>query len=163
MKRISVLFVAIFCLSMGVAKAQKVASMDYQNVLESMPEAKKLSDELDTFGNAKKAELQKQAETFQTEVEQYQKTAGTLTEAQRKAKEEDLGKKQQNLQQLQAKAQNDLGQKRETALKPMIDKLNAAVAKVAKANGYEFIIDASALIYKGGADATAQVKKELGL
>ena len=86
-----------------------------------------------------------------------------MTEAQRTAKEAELQKKQQNLQQLQQTAQNDLAQKRDAAVKPIIEKLNNAVTKVAKANGYEFVIDATALIYKGGADATPLVKKELGL
>lgn len=164
MKKISVLFVAVLLtLGMGLAKAQKLASMDYESVLALMPEAKKLSTDLDAFSKTKGDELNKQAMAFQTEVENYQKTGATLSEAQRKAKEEELGKKQQSLQQLQVTAQNDLAQRRETALKPIIDKLNAAVAKVAKANGYDFVVDASALIYKGGPDATPLVKKELGL
>ena len=164
MKKISVLFVAILLtLGMGVAKAQKIASMDYESVLSSMPEAKKLTTDLETFSKAKGDELNKQAVAFEAEVIAYQQTGATLTEAQRKAKEEELGKKQQNLQQLQATAQNDLAQRRETALKPIIDKINAAVEKVSKANSFDFVLDASALIYKGGADATPLVKKELGL
>ena len=164
MKKISVLFVAILLtLGMGVAKAQKIASMDYESVLASMPEAKKLTTDLEAFSKAKGDELNKQATAFEAEVKAYQQTGASLTEAQRKAKEEELGKKQQNLQQLQATAQNDLAQRRETALKPIIDKINATVEKVAKANSFDFILDASALIYKGGADATPLVKKELGL
>ena len=164
MKKISVLFVAILLtLGMGVAKAQKIASMDYESVLASMPEAKKLTTDLEAFSKAKGDELNKQATAFEAEVKAYQQTGATLTEAQRKAKEEELGKKQQNLQQLQATAQNDLAQRRETALKPIIDKINAAVEKVSKANSFDFVLDASALIYKGGADATPLVKKELGL
>jgi len=40
-----------------------------------------------------------------------------------------------------------------------------AVNKVAKANGYEYIMDVNSvgLVYKGGPDATAAVKKELNL
>jgi len=40
-----------------------------------------------------------------------------------------------------------------------------AVSKVAKANGWDFVFDTNTvgLIYRGGADATAAVKKELGL
>ena len=164
MKKISVLFVAILLtLGMGVAKAQKIASMDYESVLASMPEAKKLTTDLEAFSKAKGDELNKQATAFEAEVKAYQQTGASLTEAQRKAKEEELGKKQQNLQQLQATAQNDLAQRRETALKPIIDKINAAVEKVSKANSFDFVLDASALIYKGGADATPLVKKELGL
>lgn len=164
MKKLSVLFAAVMMFAtVGVAKAQKVASMDYEIVLAAMPETKKMTTDLDTFSKTKGEELQKQAEAFQKEVQQYQAEGAKLTEAQRTAKESELQKKQQNLQQLQNTAQNDLATRRDAAVKPIIEKLNKAVDKVAKANGYEFIIDASALIYKSGPDATPAVKKELGL
>ena len=164
MKKLSVLFAAVMMLvTAGAVNAQKVASMDYEAVLAAMPETKKMTTDLDTFSKTKGDELQKQAEAFQKEVQQYQADGAKLTEAQRTAKEGELQKKQQNLQQLQQTAQNDLAQRRDTAVKPIIDKLNNAVAKVAKANGFDFIIDSTALIYKGGPDATPLVKKELGL
>ena len=164
MKKLSVLFAAVMMLvTAGAVNAQKVASMDYEAVLAAMPETKKMTTDLDTFSKTKGDELQKQAEAFQKEVQQYQADGAKLTEAQRTAKEGELQKKQQNLQQLQQTAQNDLAQRRDAAVKPIIDKLNNAVSKVAKANGFDFIIDSTALIYKGGPDATPLVKKELGL
>ena len=164
MKKLSVLFAAVMMLvTAGAVNAQKVASMDYETVLAAMPETKKMTTDLDTFSKTKGDELQKQAEAFQKEVQQYQADGAKLTEAQRTAKEGELQKKQQNLQQLQPTEQNDLAQRRDAAVKPIIDKLNNAVAKVAKANGFDFIIDSTALIYKGGPDATPLVKKELGL
>ena len=164
MKKLSVLFAAVMMLiTAGAVNAQKVASMDYEAVLAAMPETKKMTTDLDTFSKTKGDELQKQAEAFQKEVQQYQADGAKLTEAQRTAKEGELQKKQQNLQQLQQTAQNDLAQRRDAAVKPIVDKLNNAVAKVAKANGFDFIIDSTVLIYKGGPDATPLVKKELGL
>ena len=164
MKKLSVLFATMMMLmTVGVAKAQKVASMDYEAVLAAMPETKKMTTDLDTFSKTKGDELNKQAEAFQKEVQAYQAEGAKMTEAQRTAKESELQKKQQNLQQLQQTAQQDLASRRDTAVKPIIEKLNNAVNKVAKANGFDFIIDATALIYKGGPDATPLVKKELGL
>ncbi len=164
MKKLSVLFAAVMMFAtVGVAKAQKVASIDYEQVLAAMPETKKMTTDLDTFSKTKGEELNKQAEAFQKEVKDYQEQGAKMTEAQRTAKETELQKKQQNLQALQQTAQNDLAQRRDAAVKPIIEKLNNAVTKVAKANGFEFVIDAPALIYKSGPDATPMVKKELGL
>ena len=164
MKKVSVLFAAVMMfVTVGMVNAQKVASMDYEAVLSAMPETKKMTTDLDTFSKTKGDELNKQAEAFQKEVQQYQADGAKLTEAQRNAKEAELQKKQQNLQQLQQTAQKDLATRRDTAVKPIIEKLNNAVNKVAKANGFDFIIDSTALIYKAGPDATALVKKELGL
>lgn len=164
MKKLSVLFAAVMMfMAVGTANAQKIASMDYEAVLAAMPETKKMTTDLDTFSKTKGDELQKQAEAFQKEIQQYQADAAKMTETQRNTKEADLQKKQQNLQQLQQTAQQDLAQRRDAAVKPIIDKLNNAVSKVAKANNFDFVIDSTALIYKGGADATPLVKKELGL
>lgn len=164
MKKLSVLFAAVMMfVTVGMVNAQKVASMDYEAVLSAMPETKKMTTDLDTFSKTKGDELNKQAEAFQKEVQQYQADAAKLTEAQRNAKEAELQKKQQNLQQLQQTAQKDLATRRDTLVKPIIEKLNNAVEKVAKANGFDFIIDSTALIYKAGPDATTLVKKELGL
>ncbi len=164
MKKLSVLFAAVMMfVAVGVAKAQKMASMEYETVLSLMPETKKMSADLDAFSKAKGDELGKQAQAFQAEVQKYQTEGAKMTEAQRTAKEQELQKKQQNLQQLQTTAQNDLQQKRDAGIKPIMDKLNNAISKVAKANGWDFIVDSSALIYKAGPDATSAVKKELGL
>lgn len=164
MKKLSVLFAAVMMfVTVGTVSAQKVASMDYEAVLSAMPETKKMTTDLDTFSKTKGDELNKQAEAFQKEVQQYQADGAKLTEAQRNAKEAELQKKQQNLQQLQQTAQKDLATRRDTLVKPIIEKLNNAVEKVAKANGFDFIIDSTALIYKAGPDATTLVKKELGL
>lgn len=112
MKKLSVLFAAVMMVSaVGVAKAQKVASMEYEAVLAAMPETKKMTTDLDAFNKIKSDELNKQAGAFEKEVEQYKADAAKMTEAQREAKEGELRKKQQNLQQLQQTAQNDLAQK----------------------------------------------------
>ena len=62
-------------------------------------------------------------------------------------------------------AQQDLAKRQNEAYAPIEKKVNDAVAKVAKANGWDFVFDTNTvgLVYKGGADATAAVKKELGL
>lgn len=164
MKKLSVLFAAVMMfLTVGVAKAQKLAALDYEQVLSVMPETKKVSTELDNFRKSKETEIKKLGDVWQADVQKYQAEAAKLTEAQRSAKETELTKTQQNLQQMATTAENDLMKKRETLLKPVVDKLNAAIEKAAKTNGWEFIIDSSALIYRGGTDATAAVKKELGL
>lgn len=166
MKQLSVLFsaVALFIASSAV-KAQKVAHLDVNAVLSLMPEKKKADEKLEAFSKAKGAEIEKQAQAWQAEVAKYQQGAAKLTEAQRKAKEDELTKKQQNIQGMQQAAQKDLAEKSEAEYAPIEKKFQEAVNKVAKANGWDYILDgnSSLFIYKAGPDATAAVKKELGL
>lgn len=164
MKKLSVLFAFVMMMvATGTAKAQKIAALDYQEVLSMMPETKKVSADLEAFSKGKEAELKKMGDTWQADVQKFENEAAKMTEAQRQTRQSELMKTQQNLQQVAVTAQQDLGKRRESLLKPVIDKLNAAIERAAKANGWDYIIDASALIYKAGPDATAAVKKELGI
>ena len=46
---------------------------------------------------------------------------------------------------------------------PLQNKMNAAIEKVAEANGFSYILQLEATLYAGGEDITKLVRKELGL
>lgn len=166
MKKLSVLFAAVaMFFAVGVAKAQKVASLDMMSVLNAMPEKKKADDQLQALTNVKSAELDKQKQALQAKFEQYQKEAATQKPEVNQQREAEIQKLQESLKGQAEAAQKDMYEKQDAAYAPIEKKLNDAIAKVAKANGWDFIFDANSqgLIYKGGPDATALVKKELGL
>lgn len=166
MKKLSVLFAAgMMVVSVGMAKAQKIATLDVLGVLNAMPEKKKADADLKTFLDAKQAEIKKKADAAQTKYQQYQTEAPKKTADENKAREEEMKKLADDIQQMQDKAQKDLQAKQEVAFGPIEKKLNDAVEKVSKANGYEYVMDANspAFLYKAGADATPAVKKELGI
>lgn len=166
MKKLSVLFAAVvMVVSVSMAKAQKLATVDLMGVLNAMPEKKKADTDIKTFLDAKQAEIKKKADAGQAKLKQYTEEAPKKTADENKARETELQKLQEEIAQMQEKAQKDLQAKQDVAFGPIEKKLNDAIEKVAKANGYEFIMDANsaALVYKSGADATAAVKKELGI
>lgn len=166
MKKLSVLFAAfMMVMSFGVAKAQKMATVDVTAILNMMPEKIKADEQLKAFSSSKQTELEKMATAFQTEVQKYQEGAAKLTPQQRQTKEAELTKTQQNIQQMQQTAQKDLAEKSDAAYGPIEKRLNDAITRAATANGWDFVFDSatSGLIYKSGPDATAAVKKELGL
>ena len=144
MKKSGLLFAfAMFLMSFGTVSAQKLATLDVAEILNLMPEKKKADQQLEAFSKTKQAETPK--------VNQE--------------REQELQKLQQNIQQMTQVAQQDLAKRQNEAYAPIEKKVNDAVAKVAKANGWDFVFDTNTvgLIYRGGADATAAVKKELGL
>lgn len=166
MKKLSVLFAAVvMLLSFGKAKAQKVASIDVAAILNAMPEKKKADDQLQALSTAKQNEIKKQAESAQALFTKYQAESAKQTAEVNKQREAELQKLQENLQQMSGAAQKDLADKTDAAYAPIEKKFNDALSRAAKANGWDFVFDSNnpALIYKGGADATAAVKKELGL
>lgn len=166
MKKLSVLFAAVMMVvSVGMAKAQKIATLDVAAILNAMPEKKKADTEITTFVNGKQAEIKKKAEAAQAKYELYTKEAATKSEAENKARGEEMQKLQQEMAQMEDKMRKDATAKQDLLFEPIEKKLMDVVTKVAKANGYEYIMDTNStgLVYKGGPDATAAVKKELGL
>ena len=166
MKKLSVLFAAVMMFfAVGVAKAQKIASLDVASVLNAMPEKKKTDEQLQALSASKQTEIKKQADAAQALFVKYQGESAKQTPEVNKQREAELQKLQENLQSLSQTAQKDLADKTDAAYAPIEKKFNDALAKAAKANGWDFVFDSNnpALIYKGGADATAAVKKELGL
>ncbi|SHM52288.1 OmpH family outer membrane protein [Chryseobacterium polytrichastri] len=166
MKKLSVLFAAVMMVvSVGMAKAQKIATLDVMGVLEAMPEKKKADADLKTFLDAKQAEIKKKADAGQAKLKQYTEEAPKKSADENKAREAELSKMNDEINQMQDKAQKDFVAKRDAAYEPVEKKLNDVVTKVAKANGYDYVMDAnsSAFVYKAGTDATPAVKKELGL
>ena len=97
--------------------------------------------------------------------QKYQEEAPKQTAEVNKTREAELQKMQADLQAKSAATQKDISDKTDTTFAPIEAKFNAAVSKVAQANGWDFVFDANnpSLIYKGGPDATPLVKKELGL
>lgn len=166
MKHLSVLFSAVLLFVASTAvKAQKIAHLDVNAILSIMPEKKAADQRLENLAKTKSAEIEKQAQAWQAEVAAYQQGAAKMTDAQKQAKEEELTKKQQNIQQLQQAAQKDIAEKQDVEYAPIEKKFSDAITKVAKANGWDYVLDANASIflYKAGTDATPAVKKELGL
>ena len=166
MKKLSVLFAAaMMVVSVGMAKAQKIATLDVIGVLNAMPEKKKADADLKTFLDAKQGEIKKKADAGQAKLKQYSEEAPKKTADENKAREAELAKMQEEIQQMNDKAQKDFVAKQDAAYEPIEKKLNEAVSKVAKASGYDYIMDAnsSAFVFKAGPDATPAVKKELGI
>ena len=161
MKRLSVLFAAVLMMvSFTVIKAQKLAHADIAGILTAMPEMKKANEQLEALGKTKQAELVKLQQALQDKAQAYQKAG-----KQDQAKEAEFQKEADNIQKMGQAAQKDVADKQETLYAPIDKKLNDAISAVAKAKGLEYVFDANGqgLVYKGGLDVTADIKKQLGL
>ena len=72
---------------------------------------------------------------------------------------------EQSIRQYQAQAQQDLAKKEAELLEPILTQAKDAVVKVAKAQGFDYVLDSTAgqgVILADGKDLLADVKKELG-
>ena len=70
-----------------------------------------------------------------------------------------------NIRQYQGNAQKDMQQKELDLLKPITEKAKAAILKVARAQGFDYVLDSSqggGVIMSDGKDLLADVKTDLG-
>ena len=104
---------------------------------------------------------------YQTKIDTYTKEAeaGTVTDAINETRTKEMQDMGGRIQQYQQNAEKELQQKELDLMKPLFEKAQAAIKKVAKEKGVNYVLDATSpgvvLFAEGGVDLMADVKKEL--
>lgn len=163
------LMIAALILSAASISAQnlKFGHINSQELLMAMPERDSAEVKLKKYAK----DLQDQIETLQVELnkkyQDYLQKKATLTDAIREMKEKELQDLQQRSQEFEQTAQQDYQKQQAEIMKPIIEKANAAISKVAKANGFIYVFDIStgtvAFFSDQSVDVLPLVKKELGI
>ncbi|MCU0423051.1 MAG: OmpH family outer membrane protein [Bacteroidia bacterium] len=151
----------------GSLNAQnKFAYIDFQELMQSMPEYKKANTYMEAYGDTLQGIMVKMEEEYQKKINDYQKNPN-MSEAIRNLKEKEIRDLQSRIQDFQETAQTDARKKQEELLKPIIEKAKNAIASVAKENGYTYVFDSSPgsnILYKpDGDNIMAAVKKKMGI
>ncbi|MDG2397321.1 MAG: OmpH family outer membrane protein [Flavobacteriaceae bacterium] len=167
MKLKSIFLIAlIMLLPLGVAVAQsKVAHIDTQKLISEMPEVIAKQKELAQLEKTYSTEIENTYKEFQTKAQSYAAEAENQTEVTNQARQKELETMQQNIQSYRQTASEDLQKKQVEMMKPLYEKAKNAIEKIAKAQGYDYVLDSSAggsVIMAEGKDLMAEVKSELG-
>lgn len=169
MKQFKTLLVAVVLLlgatSMVNAQA-KVAHIDTQKLIADMPEMKSAQNQLQKLQKTYEGDIQTMATELQNKMKQYQAEAATKTDEENGKRAQEVQGMRDNILKYEQNAQQEMGKKQEDLIKPIMEKARLAIQKVARTNGYQYVIDAttgSGLILADGPDLMADVKKELGM
>lgn len=164
-----VIIASAFMLASSFAFAQqKIGYVNSEELILSMPEAKKADADINTFAKTYQDQLTKLQSELETKYKAYEAAAKakTLSEAMRDVKEKELNDLQNSIQTTQQNAEEKIANKRKEALGPITEKADKAIQEVAKEKGYSFILDASAgsIIYATPADNILKdVQAKLGI
>jgi outer membrane protein len=154
---VALLFVTNFAISQS-----KVAHVDSQQLLDTMPSRELALKEIKDIEEEFKTELQ-------TMYEEYEKTRAKL-EAERsslsptiiKSRETNLMGLGQRIQEREQTIQNELQIRAQELNQPIFERVKQAVDIVADRKKLNYVIDGSNMLYtKGGMDITAEVIVEL--
>ena len=148
------------------AGAQKMAHINLDSLLRSMPE----SDSARKVGQAHYTMLENTIEAMQKEYQQkvtdYQKAGPGMTEIVKQTKQQEIQDLGQRIQSFQTSAQTDLQRFNDSITRPIITKARKAVNEVAKAGGYRYVFDTSSGVVLYGDpsdDIYAMVANKLGI
>ena len=158
----AILFVGATSFTMAQSK---IAHINTNELIEAMPQMKTAKTELEKLSKTYEAEIQKMATEYQNKIKQYQAEVDTKTEEENAKRAEEVQTIEQSIRQYQANAQEDIQKKQEELMKPIFEKAKAAIQKVAKAQGFQYVLDStqgSGVLLAYGKDLMADVKKELG-
>lgn len=169
MKKITYSLIIAGAMATGSVHAQKslkVAHINSGEVLGLMPERKKAAEDGEKFAKELEKQLQMMMAEYQKKVEAYQKDEPSLSGALKETRIEEIKSLETRIQTFQKKAQEDLANKEQELLKPIVDKAKKAIEQVATENNYDYVLDTSTgafLYWKSTDDILPMVKKKLGI
>lgn len=146
--------------------AQKFGHINTAELLEAHPDIKAADSELEGLQMQFSKTIQGKVETLRAEYADLQSREQEIAPKDLQAEVQKLQEKEVALQQEEQDLQSQLMKKREELYQPILDKINAAIEELAKAEGYTYIFDASqgSLLYSDSTlDLSDKVKATLGL
>jgi outer membrane protein len=167
-KLLKVALIAVCIVFAGnLAKAQsKIGYVAVDQIVDQMPETKAAITTITAYQKQFVDELTKMNNALQSAGQAYQAQRATMTDAVRTAKESELNDMQKRMNDYQNTAQQQVQAKQAEIGKPIIEKVRAAVAQVAKEKGYAYVINSSQtdlVVSPAGDDLSTEVKAKLGL
>ena len=160
--------VALFMGATTFTNAQsKTAHVDTQALVESMPEMKAAQSQLEKLQKTYDTAIKDMAKEFEAKVRQYgaeeKELIGT---GENEKRVEEVQGMERNISAYRQQALQDLQKKEVDIYQPILEKARAAIQKVARAKGYQYVLDSATgngVILADGFDLLMDVKKELGI
>jgi len=159
------LLFALVVLPVTAFAQEKIAYLNYADVVTAMPEFKQMQDSLSKSENDLRAELQIVSEEFAKKYSDYIAQRDSLNESiklRREQELDDMRQRAENFQQFAAQKQEEMQQRMSI---PIREKLQKAINDVGRDNNFLYIVNSEAFLYisPNAADATPIVKRKLGI
>jgi outer membrane protein len=165
LKKITVALMLFVAASSYVNAQSKVAHINVQQLLSEMPEMKSAEAELKKLQDTYRADIEDSMTELRNKYTLYSNESSSKTQEENEKRALELQGYEKSIQDAQAAAQQELQKKQAELFAPISEKAKAAIDKVASAQGFDYVIDATqgyGLIVANGTDLLPLVKKELG-
>lgn len=162
-----VLLVALFAIGIsGMANAQKIGHVNYDRVIANMPETRALKVEIEKITKTYTDDIGGMKKKLEAKFKKYSAEAPSQTEQVNGQRGREIDEDRNKIAKAEQVAYQDIQEKQNKKLGPIIEKAQKAVEQVAKEKGLLYVIDASArggLLVANGEDLYDALKAKLGL
>ena len=141
-KFVSTAFIALFFTTFALA--QRIAYVDVNAVLESIPEYQKAQEQLDKIATQWRQEIAQQQDVIKGLYSKYQAEQVMLSEDMKKQREDEILNKEKEVREIQRRKfgpEGELFKKREELVKPIQEKVYTAIERYATDRGFEYIFE----------------------
>lgn len=171
MKIRNLLLIGLFAiLGLVAGNAQKIAVVDINEVLSSLPEYKDAQDQLDKTAAQWRQEISLEFDKIKSMYNKFQAEQVLLSAEDKTLREDEIIKKEASVREMQKAKfgpEGALFQKRQEMVAPIQDKVFAAIESYAAEKGFDIIFDkggATGLLFTNAEyDKTTDLKKRLGI
>ncbi len=160
-----IIFISFFA-SFHVLAQGKFAHVNTDELLKKMPGRSEAEIELREYTQYLEQQFASMQNEFQQKYQEFLENESEYSQLIRQSKERELTNLQHRIVEFQETAQQDLMEKEEQLLRPLINNARKAIEAVAKEHNYTYVFDMSggSLVYADpGDDITHLVKQELGI
>lgn len=162
---IGVALAALLLPAAALTQQPKIGVVDVQKAVMAIPAGKAAKTQLEKEAKKMQADLDGQQERLKKMKDELERQAALLQEAVKRQKMREYQQLLMTLQEAFIKNQQDLKEKEVKLLKPILSKLETAIEKVAKADGYHLVLEkgeARVLYNDPAMDITDQVVSNYG-
>ena len=164
-RQMAMALVFVFTLTAAAQSQSSVAHIDVSALLAEMPEMKAAQAELKKLQETYRADIESSMTELKNKYQQYSNEAESQSEEENQKRAQELQGFEKNIGDAQQAAQQELAKKQAELFEPISIKAKAAIEKVAAAQGFDYVVDASpglGIIVAKGKDLLPEVKQELG-
>ena len=167
LKFVLVIAIITFCTTGYAQKPVKLAHINMQELVPSMPEFDSLQVKMQKITKELENELELLQVEYRRKFDEYNTNQKNWTDLVRRSREDELMQMNQKVEQFRQSAELSIQEEQEKMLQPILEKANKAIDSVAKEQGLTYVLDASPQIirYKSAdsQDILPLVKQNLGI
>ncbi|MDA8596658.1 MAG: OmpH family outer membrane protein [Flavobacteriaceae bacterium] len=164
----TLLVIAIFALGFTqVGQAQKVAHINTEQLISSLPETKALNEELQKLTKTYADDIKAADDLLKAKYERFTAESAAQTDEENQKRMLEVQADQEKIRQMQIAAREELQKKEVEKLNPILEKAMQAINDVAKEKGIVYVFDSAPgkglIVFDKGEDIIKDVQAKLGM